>query len=77
MVQVIDVPTRRVVRSLTPGKAVLHMEFTPRGEQVWLSVRDEDRVEVYDTASFARLATLPMAKPSGIFFTARANRTGL
>ena len=77
VVQVIDVPTRRVVRSLTPGKAVLHMEFTPRGEQVWLSVRDEDRVEVYDTASFARLATLPMAKPSGIFFTARANRTGL
>ncbi|MHA1113557.1 MAG: cytochrome D1 domain-containing protein [Alphaproteobacteria bacterium] len=76
-VQVIDVPTRRVVRSLRPGKAVLHMEFTPRGEQVWLSIRDEDRVEVYDTADFTRLATLPVRKPSGIFFTARANRIGL
>jgi protein NirF len=53
------------------------MEFTPRGEQVWISVRDEDRVDVYDTRSFARLATIPVAKPSGIFLTARANRIGL
>ena len=75
-VQVIDVPTRRVVKTLTPGKAVLHMEFTPRGEQVWISVRDDDRVDVYDTHSFERVGTLPAAKPSGIFFTNRANRIG-
>lgn len=55
----------------------MHLEFTPRGEQVWISLRDEDRVEVYDTASFARLAALPVAKPSGIFLSARANRIGL
>ena len=77
VVQVIDVATRRIVHRLTPGKAVLHLEFTPRGEQVWISVRDEDRVDVYDTASFRRTARLPMAKPSGIFLTARANRIGL
>ena len=76
-VQVIDVPALEVVRTLTPGKAVLHLEFTPRGEQVWISLRDEDRVEVYDTASATRLASLPMAKPSGIFLTARAQRIGL
>ncbi|MBW7852195.1 MAG: protein nirF [Rhodospirillales bacterium] len=75
-VQVIDVPSRRVVKTLRPGKAVLHMEFTPRGEEVWLSVRDEDRVDVYDTESFERVGTLPAAKPSGIFFTNRAHRIG-
>ena len=77
VVQVIDVATGGIVRTLTPGPAVLHLEFTPRGEQVWLSVRDGDRVEVYDTESFVRIATLPADKPSGIFLTARANRIGL
>ncbi len=76
-VQVIDVPSLEIVHEFQPGKAVMHLEFTPRGEQVWISLRDEDRVEVYDTASFARLAALAMAKPSGIFLTARANRIGL
>ena len=77
VVQVIDTRSMTVIETLRPGKAVLHLEFTPRGEQVWLSVRDEDRVEVYDTESFERIAILPMAKPSGIFLTARANRIGL
>jgi protein NirF len=77
VVQVIDVPSRKVVHRLEPGPGVLHLEFTPRGERVWLSVRDADQVQVYDTATFARLATLPAEKPSGIFFTARAHRIGL
>ena len=29
VVQVIDVPSRTIVKTLKPGKAVLHMEFTP------------------------------------------------
>jgi protein NirF len=62
---------------MQPGKAVLHMEFAPRGETLWLSVRDDDQVQVYDTASFRRVAQLGAEKPSGIFFTARAHRTGL
>ena len=76
-VQVIDVPAKQVVKTLEPGPGVLHLEFTPRGEQVWVSVRDKDCVRVYDTASFAEVATLPADKPSGIFFTSRANRIGL
>jgi len=76
-VQVIDVETHAIVKTLKPGKAVLHMEFTARGEKVWLSVRDEDRIDVYDTASLERTATLPASKPSGIFFTHRAHRIGL
>jgi protein NirF len=76
VVQVIDVPTRRVVRELRPGKAVLHLEFTPRGEHVWVSARDSDRVVVYDTDTFEDLGQLAVRQPSGIFFTARAHRIG-
>lgn len=75
-VQVIDTPSQRIIATLTPGKAVLHMEFTPRGEAVWISSRDDNRVTVVDTLSLKTLATLPMDAPSGIFFTARAARIG-
>jgi protein NirF len=75
-VDVIDVESRKVVKQLAPGKAVLHMEFTPRGESVWISARDDNRVVVYDTASFSQRAVLPAQAPSGIFFTSRAARIG-
>ena len=75
-VQVIDTPSQRVVQTLEPGKAVLHMEFTPRGESVWISCRDDNRVQVYDTHTLQTQATLPVDAPSGIFFTARAQRMG-
>jgi protein NirF len=76
-VQVIDVPSRTIVKTLKPGKAVLHMEFTPRGEQVWISVRDEDRVDIYDSETYMKVGELGADKPSGIFFTPRAHRIGL
>ena len=76
-VQVIDTQTRRIVKTLEPGAAVLHLEFTPRGEAVWISSRDANRVSVIDTASFATLATLAIEAPSGIFFSSRAARLGL
>ncbi len=75
-VQVIDTATRKIIRTLKPGRGVLHMEFAPRGEQVWVSVRDDNLVRVYDTETFAELAALPADKPSGIFFSARAHRIG-
>ena len=75
-VQVIDTQTRQVVHNLKPGKAVLHMEFTPRGDAVWISARDDHHIAVIDTASFKTLARLPARSPSGIFFTSRAARMG-
>jgi protein NirF len=75
-VQVIDTPSSQVVQTLQPGKAILHMEFTPRGEEIWLSARDDNTVSIYDTASFTRKATLAADSPSGIFFTSRAGRIG-
>jgi protein NirF len=64
------------VRRFKPGPAVLHMEFTPRGHEAWVSVRDADRVDIYDTATFVKKGEVRAAKPSGIFFTARAMRIG-
>lgn len=75
-VDVIDVEKRTVMKQLAPGKAVLHMEFTPRGESVWISARDDNRVVVYDTENFAQRGVLPAQSPSGIFFTSRAARIG-
>jgi protein NirF len=76
-VQVIDVESRSVLKTLKPGKAVLHMEFTPRGEKLWMSVRDENRIDIYDTRTMEKTGELPALKPSGIFFTGRAHRIGL
>jgi protein NirF len=76
-VQVVDVPSRKVVATLKPGPGVLHMEFTPRGHEVWLSVRDGDRVEIYDTQSLDKVGEIAADKPSGIFFAARAHRIGM
>ena len=76
-VQIVDALTHQVTDTLTPGKGVLHMEFTPRGREVWLSVRDENRVEIRDARTREVLAEIPAQAPSGIFFTDRAHRTGL
>ena len=75
-VEVIDTLSGQVVHTLAPGRAVLHMEFTPRGEQVWISARDDNRVLIYDTATFAKVGEITVQAPSGIFFTSRAHRTG-
>ena len=76
-IQVIDTVSKQVIHAFRPGPAVLHMEFTPRGHEVWISVRDANKIMVYDTHSFEKLREIPAESPSGIFFTARAHRTGL
>ncbi|MDR2851611.1 MAG: protein nirF [Burkholderiaceae bacterium] len=76
-VQVIDTAQRKVIKTLAPCRGVLHMEFTPKADQVWLSCRDDNRMEVWDTQKLERIATLPINNPSGIFFTARAQRFGM
>lgn len=77
VVQVIDSRSYQVVATLNPGKAILHMEFAPRGAEVWISARDDNKVLIYDTRTREKLAEVPAAAPSGIFFTARAHQTGL
>lgn len=76
-IQVIDTLTKQVVHEFKPGPAVLHMEFTARGHEVWVSVRDAGKVMIYDTRTFEKRGEIAAESPSGIFFTARAHRTGL
>ncbi len=76
-IQVFNSETFELVKTLTPGPAVLHMEFTPRGEHVWMSVRDSNKVQIYDTQTQTLLKTLKSKSPSGIFFTNRAHHIGL
>lgn len=76
-IQVIDAESLKLIKTLKPGKGVLHMEFTPRGEEVWMSVRDKDQLQVWDTGALEKLKEIPSLKPSGIFFTSRAHQTGL
>jgi protein NirF len=75
--QVVDTQSLEVIHQMQPGKGILHMEFTPRGEEVWVSVRDKNRIDIYDTETFKLLKSLPAETPSGIFFTHRAGQIGL
>lgn len=75
-IDVVDVQSMKLVHRFAPGPAVLHLEFTPRGNEVWISVRDANRIDVYDTATFTKKAEIPAEKPSGIFFAARSTRIG-
>jgi protein NirF len=76
-VQIINSETLKIVKTLKTGKGTLHMEFSPRGEEVWISVRDKDEIQIYDTDSMTLKTRLKAQKPSGIFFTNRAHKTGL
>jgi protein NirF len=76
-IQVIDSLDGRIVKEFKPGPAVLHIEFTPRGHEAWVSVRDGNVVQVYDTRTFEKKAEIEAKSPSGIFLAARAYRTGL
>ncbi|MDM8350277.1 cytochrome D1 domain-containing protein [Pseudomonas sp. sp1636] len=76
-VQVIDSETHEIVADLQPGPGVLHMEFTARGDQLWLSVRDSGEIQIWDPYRIELLQRLPAASPSGIFFSSRAHQTGL
>ncbi len=75
--QVIETETLKIIHEKKPGKAVLHMEFNPRGEKVWASVRDENKVCIYDTDTFVEEKCFQADSPSGIFFTNRAHIIGL
>ena len=76
-VQVLDSETYEILADLEPGPGVLHMEFTPRGEQLWLSVRDANEIQVWDPYRLELIKRLPADSPSGIYFTSRAHKTGL
>mgnify|MGYP000876412320 FL=1 len=76
-IQVIDTLSGTVVREWKAGPAILHIEFSPRGNEVFVSVRDANAVHVYDAGTFEKKAEIAAQNPSGIFLAARAHKTGL
>lgn len=77
LVQVIDVETLEIKKTIEVGKGALDPQFTPKGEAVYISVRDEDKVAVYDTDTYRLIKEIPAKKPSGIFCSNRASMFGL
>ncbi len=75
-VQIISTESQQIIKTLQPGRAVLHMEFTPRGEAAWVSSRDDNHVTIYDTQTLQAVTEFPASAPSGIFFTHRAGKIG-
>jgi protein NirF len=77
MIDIISVETLSVKKSIDAGKGALDPQFTPKGEAVYISIREEDKVAVYDTDTFKLLKEFPVHKPSGIFSSDRASKFGL
>lgn len=76
VIQVVDALSANVIKEWNAGPAVLHIEFSPRGHEAWVSVRDLNKVQIYDAHTFEKKAELDARSPSGIFMAARAHRTG-
>lgn len=77
LVDVIDVDSMKVVKSLNPGHGATHPQFTPKGDAAYISLMDGGKVVVYDTATFQVLKEFPADHPSGIFFANRAHKFGM
>lgn len=77
LVQVIDVENLTVKKTIDVGAGALDPQFTPKGEAVYISVREEDKIVVYDTDTFKLLKEFPSHKPSGVFCSDRAAKFGL
>ncbi len=75
--QIIDVATQSSVKMLKLGKSISHIQFTPRGEAAYVSVRAKDKVVVLDAYTHQQITELSVQGPSGIFFTNRAHVIGL
>jgi protein NirF len=76
-VDVIDTRTKEVVKTLKPGPGIYHMQFTPKGEAVYISSNGSDKVFVYDARTYEVIKEIQVKKPSGVFCSDRAHKFGL
>ncbi len=77
LIDVVDVDSMKVVKTLNPGPGATHPQFTPKGEAAYVSLMDGGKVVVYDTATFSVIKEFPAKNPSGIFFSNRAHKFGM
>ena len=77
LMQIIDVETLTVKKTIDAGKGAINPQFTPKGEAVYISVMGENKVRVYDADSYELIKEIDVRKPSGIFCTDRTSKFGL
>ena len=77
IIQVIDLKTRSVVKTFSPGKGATHPQFTSKGNSAYISLMDEDKVVVYNPVTFEKLREFEAHSPSGIFSTERIHKFGM
>lgn len=75
-IQILDPEQGAVLETLQPGPGALHIEFTPKGDEVYVSLRDANAVVIYDTRTRRELGRIEADNPSGIFLAHRAARLG-
>ncbi len=77
LMQIIDVRTLEVKKTIDAGKGAINPQFTPKGDALYVSVMGEDKVKVYDPDTFELLKEIPARRPSGIFCSDRSSKFGL
>ena len=76
-IDVVDVATRKVERSLHLGKKIYHLDFTPRGTFVLATANVDEKLFLVDAERFTVVDQQPLRSPSGVYGPWRAFRLGL
>jgi len=74
---VVDVQTRKVIKTLKPGGKIFHLQFIPKGMFAYVSSYADNMVLVYDAKTFEIVKKIPAQGPSGIFCSDRSGKFGL
>ena len=77
LIQVIDLPTMKVIKTLNLGPGATHPQFTPKGDAVYVSLMDGKKVVVVNPETFEVIGEFEATNPSGIFCTDRAHKFGM
>lgn len=67
-VYILDMSSLTVTGSIPVGCYPSGMSVTPDGSQVWVSQRGDNRVDIFDTTTNARVFAFAVALPTGIAF---------
>lgn len=76
-VQVVDVDSLEVARTLRVGGRIYHMDFTPRGSHALVTANRDDRLVLVNVMTGAIEDEEPVRSPSGVFGVWRAFAIGL
>jgi len=76
-IDVINVDTLSVIRTLRVGRRIYHLDFTPRGSHAIATANADNELVLIDTARYEVVDRQKVASPSGVFGAWRAFRIGL